>query len=55
MTIINHYQSIIFIGKIANFSELCDKTVHRKYSVSDDDSPTKILSLFQNIFQLFHI
>ena len=55
MTFVDHYQSIVFIGEVTNFIQLCHVAVHRKDTVGNDDFESGTLSSQKLLFKISHV
>ena len=55
VTFVDHDQSIVFFGQVANLVHRSHITVHREYSVGDDDTESLSLCFLQAPFEFFHV
>ena len=52
---VHHYECIIFLGQVTDLIHRCYISVHREYTVGNNDTETLCLSFLQASFQILHI
>ena len=55
VTIVNHYQCVVFFCQVADFVHLGNISVHREHSIGNDDPVTLSLRNLQLLFEVSHV
>ena len=55
VALVDHYESIVFLCKVANLVHRSHVAIHREYTISYDDAETLFLSLLQAALEVGHI
>ena len=55
MALVNHNKSVVLLSQLTNLIEWSGITIHREYTVGNDDTEALSLSLLQALLQLCHV